>query len=321
MLRLSVLLGLAACHNGPSPDVVLDPPPSGQGFQLATQSFDVPAGMEKQICYFFTVPGTGTDPIWIHRTTAALNPGSHHLNVFRVNTVKNLDGNNGDVIDGGECWTSSNWADWPLVINNQQSNPGENVVDWTLPTDVAHRFTPGEKLMVQIHYVNATTQQTPGHGKGIINFWNYTGSSPIELGTVFATNQNIKVCPGDVNKSFYTTCRFAKAGPVTVIGANGHFHSRGVEFQINAVDSMNTTMGDPFYTSTTWNDPPFMRDLNVTIPQMGGFGWTCDYSMSASDCGDPTKSCCATFGGHVDTQEHCNAFVYYYPKSQDAACF
>jgi len=34
---------------------------------------------------------------------------------------------------------------------------------------------------------------------------------------------------------------------------------------------------------------------------------------------DPT--CCATFGPHVETQEHCNAFVYYYPKLDDATCF
>jgi hypothetical protein len=238
-----------------------------------------------------------------------------------VKTVVALNGNNGDVVEDGECWKSSNWADWPLVINNQESAIGKNVVDWQLPTDVAHRFTPGEKLMLQIHYVNASTQKTPGKGKGIVNFYKYAGTSPIELGTVFATNQNIKVCPGESEKSFYTTCRFAKAGPVTIVGANGHFHSRGIKFQMNVVDSMNATMGDMFYTSTTWDDPPFTRDLSLAVPAMGGIGWTCEYSMASSDCGDPMNSCCATFGGHVDTQEHCNAFVYYYPKSQDASCF
>src|SRR5207244_1545645 len=160
-------------------------------------------GQEVQRCYFFTVPGTGTDPLWVSRTIATQNPGSHHLNVFRVKTVVALDGQNGQIVDGGECWKSGNWADWPLVINSQESTEGKNTVDWTLPDGVASKFMPGEKLMLQTHYVNASTQKTPGHGKGIINFYKYQGTAtPMELGTVFATNQNIRICPGDTNKSF-----------------------------------------------------------------------------------------------------------------------
>ena len=43
--------------------------------------------------------------------------------------------------------------------------------------------------------------------------------------------------------------------------------------------------------------------------------------MDSRECADPADSCCATFGPHVETQEHCNAFVYYYPKLDDATCF
>ncbi len=31
--------------------------------------------------------------------------------------------------------------------------------------------------------------------------------------------------------------------------------------------------------------------------------------------------CCYTFGGVVDKNEHCNIFVYYYPKSENVGCF
>jgi hypothetical protein len=342
VLAFTVALAVTSCSSSPKTsngDVVLDPPPAGMGFQLGTPSFDVPAGTEVQKCYFFTVPGTGTAPIWISRTDATQNPGSHHFNVFRVKTVVNLNGNNGDLVDGGQCWISSNWADWPLVTNLQESSPGHNEVDWKLPDGVAYQFTPGEKLMLQIHYVNATTQQTPGKGKALVNFWNYTGSgTPMELGTVFATNQNIRICPGDMDVKFNTTCRFARTGPVTILGANGHFHSRGVEFDMNAVDANNNPMGSNFYTSMVWNDPPFNTALNVQVPQNGGVGWTCayNYEKPAAACADPTKNnctvsdgtctdasstCCISFGGHVEFQEHCNAFVYYYPKTDNASCF
>ncbi len=321
-MRLPVLacLALAGCP-APQPmdtDVHLDPPPSG--FQLATDSFDVAAGTETQRCYFFTVPGTGADPVWINRVVATQNPGSHHLNIFRVNTVKMLDGNPGDVVVDGECFKSGNWADWPLVTNLQNSTPSDNLNDWTLPAGVAHKFMPGEKLMLQIHYVNATTQKTPGHGKGIVNFYQVPAAQvTAELGTVFATDQNIRVCPGDSNKMFETSCRFAKQ-PVTVIGANGHFHSRGVKFEIAPYDSTNGAGAD-FYTSTTWDDPPFDQNLNVQIPLNGGVDWKCTYSMPSDACGNPMDSCCVTFGGHVETQEHCNAFIYYYPKIDNVSCF
>ena len=318
---LFACLALAGCP-GPS-DVQLAAPAAGQGFQLAAAAFEVPKGTEVQRCYFFRVPGSGTTPLWVSRLVTAQNPGSHHLNVFRVKTVLALDGEDGVVVDGGECWKSGNWADWPLVVNSQQSTSGKNVVDWQLPDGVAHRFTPGEKLMLQTHYVNAATQATPGRAKALVNFdfLPAGAAAPQELGTVFATDQNIKVCPGDTLRTYSATCRFARGRAVTVLAANGHFHSRGVKFTMTGVDAQNAPLGEPFYLSTDWADPVWTRDLGVTIPLNGGIGYSCSFTMAKGGCGDPANGCCATFGGHVETQEHCNAFVYYYPKVDDATCF
>jgi hypothetical protein len=321
-LALVALTAAFACHGG-AVDVQLAPPAASAGFQLGTGGWDVPKGTESQRCYFFRVPGSGGDPLWVNRIVAAQNPGSHHLNIFRVKTIVALDGEDGQLVDGGECWKSGNWADWPLVFNSQQSVEGKNVVDWSLPAGVAHRFTPGEKLMLQSHYVNAQTQSTPGRARALVNFDFAPPSStaPVELGTVFATDQNIRICPGDTDRSFAATCRFARGQPVTVLAANGHFHSRGVKFTMTAVDGSNNPLGDPFYLSTQWSDPVWIHDLSVAVPQGGGVGYSCTYTMSPDACADPTDSCCATFGPHVDTQEHCNAFVYYYPKQSDATCF
>ena len=314
MKRLALLALLAACAG--AHDVQLAPP--ADGFQLATDSFAVASGTEVQRCYFFRVQGgTGTDPVWVSHIVAAVNPGSHHMNVFRVRTVVALDGEDGAVVDGGECWKSGNWADWPLVMNSQE---GGDVVDWTLPPGVAQKFAPGEKLMLQSHFVNAATQKTPGRGKAIVNFERTRpAADPMELGTVFATDQNIRVCPGDSNVPFAQTCRFARQ-PVTVLAANGHFHSRGVKFEMFAADAQNQP-GAQFYESDTWDDPPFLRGLGVPIALNGGVFFRCTYSMPADACADPNDHCCATFGPHVETQEHCNAFVYYYPKLDDATCF
>jgi hypothetical protein len=102
-----------------------------------------------------------------------------------------------------------------LVINSQN----EGHVDFNLPDMVAHRFEPGERLMLQTHYVNASTQKTPGVGRIFVNFNRTPASVSAVLGTAFATNQSIRICPGET-KSFEATCSFAR-NHVTIFGANG----------------------------------------------------------------------------------------------------
>lgn len=325
---LAVVVGLVVVGTGcpgmmPTPPVdPLAPPASGQGFQLKTAPITVQAGLENQDCYFFRVPAA--EDVFVHRIVLRQRSGSHHLNVFRVGTQKDLRGEDGDVVKGGNdpknpCWVSSNWSDWPLVINSQSSDPGHETVDYTLPTGVAQKFLPGELLMVQSHYVNATTQVTPDSGEAWINF-EYTPKAQVssELGTFFATNQNLRICPGET-KFFEKVCRFAH--PATVVAANGHFHSRGTRFSMFAWDETNGK-GSQFYDNTSWSDPIMARDLSVSIPDKGGVLYRCEFTAPAGSCGNPSDGCCFTFGPTVEISEHCNAFIYYYPRlSGDSFCF
>jgi hypothetical protein len=288
-----------------------------QGWQFLVPAFSVPTGAEVQQCFLFKVPYD--QPVFVNHITMAQTTGTHHMNVFRVKTIQNLDGEDGARVVDGECWNPTNWSDWPLVINSQN----EGRVDVQLPDGVAHRFEPGEKLMLQTHYVNATTQTTPGIGKVFVNFDRIDASSvTAELGTAFATNQNIRICPGDVDRTFETTCRFAH-GPVTIFGANGHFHSRGRSFTMSVFNpDPDAAIPAPFYESTRWDEPVFVKSLDVAVPDQGGIHYTCEYTVGPNECGNPGDGCCFTFGGKVDSQEHCNAFVYYYPHHQtDTNCF
>jgi hypothetical protein len=328
---------LAACSGGSSEatDVTLDPPATKQaGFQLTIPKFDVPEGQELQNCYFFRVPYD--EDVFVNRIEVKQNDGTHHMNLFRVNTVKALGvgAEDGTIVEGGECWKSPNWSDWPLVVNSQESrsddvNPDDDVSDgyfeWKLPDGVAQKFEPGELLMLQSHYVNVSAgeQLTPIGGKVFVNMW-ITPKDQVtaELGTLFATNQNINICPGE-EKSFSATCRIAPEGEsVTIVAANSHFHSRGKRFSINTYDfSGDGSEGPMFYENTVWDDPLMARGMDVKVPAGGGVFYTCEYQVGADERGDPEKNGCFTFGGHVEYQEHCNIFVYYYPKTRDVGCF
>jgi hypothetical protein len=340
----------AGCGDNLTPEPfepwILEELDAERGVWIRTPEFAVPAGTELQDCYFFRVPDlAGGADLWIDRFALALNPGSHHMNLFRVRTVAGLDPEGGEPIDlggvagtvirGGECWISSHWADWPLVVNNQQSRPDDPVFTWDLPPDVAQRFTPGEWLMLQIHYVNASTQTTPWRGRGGVNLYRSLDDDTIELGTLFATQQSIRICRSNPEVTFTSGCGLPAGTSATVIAANGHFHSRGREFRIYRWDGITTDLPaepDLFYRSRSWAEPDMAIGLDVALPDGGGVRWACDFrwhepaeGCAAVDERDPQQAgdCCYTFGPIVETSEHCNVFLYYYPRlaPSDITCF
>ncbi|HEY0254357.1 MAG TPA: hypothetical protein VGC41_22675, partial [Kofleriaceae bacterium] len=311
-----------------------------QGFSLRVPPFDVAAGQEVQNCYFVKVPDINHGgPVTLNAFKSAGNPGSHHLSVFRVKTIVKLDPSAGVPVDLGHgdvsypatlveghadyatnpCWDTANWADWPLVFNSQDSSATNPYFEWKLPTNVAILLQPGEMLMVQSHYVNSTDQATPYGARVGINFLkDVVDPSPTELGTLFATQQHIRICKSNPDVSFSGTCHLPAGSTITA--ANGHFHKRGVEFDVFTWDGI-TTQPPPatkFYTSLDWNSPPMTTGLELPVSSGGGVFWTCSYHWTPpqySTCDeinakDPEKQndCCYTFGGNTDIGEHCNVF-------------
>jgi hypothetical protein len=336
----------------PTDPANLAAPPQGQGVHMTTGPFDVAAGTEVQDCFFFQVSALEqaaglptTQPIDVHRVQIVQKVGTHHMNLFRVRTIVNLGPDGGVEQTGtngtGQCFVSSNWADWPLVANMQ--NGGSQVEDWSYPDGVANELEPTEWLMLQTHYVNASTQTTPGGGEVAVNLWTIPADQvTAQIGTLFATDQNIRICQSNPTPTYTQGCQFNSPTPVTIIGANGHFHSRGTEFDMYVWDGTSVFTPPPaerFYQSLSWDDPPMLHSpgLAQTVPAMGGVFYSCAYKWEAppSSIGcaglnmlDQTKhmtpvaqqDCCYTFGPVVDENEHCNAFVYYYPKVDNVTC-
>jgi hypothetical protein len=299
-----------------------------RGVTFHVVPFEVPPGEEVQDCYFVAFPdlnGDGSD-VWIDRFKIGQRTGSHHMNVFRVKTIVNLPAEPGATVRGGECRISTNWADWPLVVNSQESSAEGAIVDWQLPPNVAQRFTPGEVLMIQTHYVNADLQPTPDGGEVRVNFYKSAVVEPIEMGTLFATQQSIRICKSRPAVAYDGTCAFPDGAQVHLAAMNGHFHSRGESFKIYVWDGVSTDTppdDDQCYQSDAWDDPPMAIDVDEVVPSGGGVWWTCSYEWEEPPLGcdyldsvDPEQQgdCCYTFGNNANNAEHCNVFVYYWPK-------
>jgi hypothetical protein len=319
-----------------------------EGVSFRIPAFEVPPGREEQSCYFVQVPDVsdGKD-MWVDHVKLAMNPGSHHMNVFRVRTIINMGPESGAPVKLGAydatvvvghddytqnpCWDSANWADWPLVTNTQVAEEGRPYTDWQLPDDVAFRLTPGEWLMLQTHYVNTTDQPTPLDGRVGINLYRSSNPDPQEMGTLFATQQNIRICRSNPDVTFSGTCRFP--GPVNVTAANGHFHKRGEEFRMytwNGTSVSHPLDDAQFYLSQAWDHPPMTTNIERPVGQGGGIWWDCQYQWREPlegcdlvDQKDPEKQgdCCYTFGGNTDVGEHCNVFLYYYPRADNTDIF
>jgi len=176
---------LAGCPEEPDPNPTpqspLPEPAQGEGFQFGTGPQVVAAGDEVQNCYFFKVSDLleqggldPTKPLNLHHVQIYQTAGSHHMNIFKVNTVGEgpdaLIPEEGPYLNKngqGACFKSPNWADWPLIANTQQ----EGTLDWEFPEGVANVLQPDDWIMLQSHYVNATTQDTPeGSGEVLVNF-------------------------------------------------------------------------------------------------------------------------------------------------------
>ena len=341
-------LVLIALAGGAVPTVSCDPPVEPPqdltavepltpdlGFSFHIPPFQVPGGTETQDCYFVSVPDINDgEDIWIDHFKIGQTPGSHHMNVFRVNSIVHLSGAPGDVVRGGECRISTNWSDWPLVANSQESGTDKPIVDWVLPEGVAQRFEPGELLMLQTHYVNGNIQQTPRGGEVRINFYKSPLSSPIEMGTLFATQQSIRICqaPGATQPTqvYSGSCSFPPGQEIHIAAANGHFHSRGTQFDILTWDGQridHPPAADLFYRSTDWNEPVMAIGLDAVVPAGGGVWWDCSYQWREPSAGcdvinerdsQQQGDCCYTFGNSAESAEHCNVFVYYWPKVESS---
>jgi hypothetical protein len=352
-VALSLSLGLAAGCSSPDTQVqptteTLQPPAKGEGFQFRTDVFSVGPGEEVQSCYFFKVGDLAranglpdNEPVNLHRIELVQRDGSHHMNLFRVRTILGLDPTKGTSVaknGQGECFRSSNWSDWPLVANTQLSGN----LDWTFPDGVANVIQPDEWLMLQTHYVNASTQKTPEGGEVAVNFHTIPKDQvKAEMGTLFATKQSIRICKSNPQPEFHGSCQFKSDVPVNIIGANGHFHSRGKSFKMWNWDgkSIDTPPDSArFYNSLAWDEPPMLKspDLNVNVASGGGVFYSCSYqwepptdanggcakldALDKAKNADATPDCCYTFGPEVEVNEHCNAFVYYWPKQDDVFC-
>jgi hypothetical protein len=276
-----------------SGNVVLDPPPAGQGVQIVFGPFTVPSDSEVQIDYYFKLPTN--IPIDVARIQIATNYGTHHMNLFRYNVPH--------VEDTEYSFNSSViWQDGDLMIEAQQ-----HYIDWSMPAGSSVHLDAQGQMALQVHYVNASTQTTPnGKGKVVINLWYATSPVTSYASMLFAQNTHVLILPHS-DTTFSKICTFSPAAkPFSIVAMTGHFHSRGKNFTVEKWDLNADTSLGVLYKNVTWNEPPFESyPTPISILSGQGVKYTATYENTTADT--------IFFGPHVETQEHCNLFLWFIP--------
>ncbi len=274
-------------------NVTLPVPPADSGIQIVFGPFAVPQGQEVQIDHWFKLKTTL--PFEVGRIQIATNLGTHHMNLFRTLTPH---------ADSNEYNFSSTaiWNESDLMIESQQ-----HYIDWSLPTGVSVHLNSAEQMCMQVHYVNASTQTTPNDsGKVVINIWKANGPATQPASMLFAQDTAVLIKPHS-DTSFSKFCRFAgTTKPLAIYAMTGHFHSRGKSFVVEKWDSVNNASLGEVYRSVAWSEPPFkVFDPPLTLNPGEMIKYTANYHNDS----DSTIK----FGPHVETQEHCNLFLWFTP--------
>jgi len=274
----------------PNADVTLAAPPAGKGIQVVIGPFDVPSGQEVQKNFYQKLPID--DDIYVTKIELKFNSGSHHLNVFKSDTI--------DHEDGVETtFGAIQFTDWDMVCASQKGD-----LVWSLPPGVAIKLNKHQQMDFQTHYVNAGTQATPnGRGKAVINFWTTDKANVTSVvGAVFSNNKTLDIKP----HTSATYCKVVKPfdHDVNLLFMTGHFHSRGKKFIVGHWDG--TKLTDTLYQNQAWDDPPI---LQYSTPLVVHAGDSLAYFTTYENRTDAEIK----FGPHVEIEEHANLFLFYYP--------
>ncbi len=267
---------------------------------LLASSGRVRPGDEKQLCHRLRFPrGREMD---VNRIVMKVKGGSHHVHLYRPY--------NGDpVYPPVNCPFAVDFSHWQLVAATQ--NP---YLDWQLPPGVAINFGAHQPLLVQTHFVNAGTLGTTGSAKAKITLYPMdSGAVTAHGGAIFGQDKTVKVPPGRHTQ----VSRCALTGPasdgrrVHVMAMTGHYHFRGVQFQVFRVKADGTT-GEILYDHSGYSDPTFEQYSDLVLEPGEGLEWWCTYQNDGPETFD--------FGANTQRNEHCNLFGFYYPTqtSQEA---
>jgi hypothetical protein len=272
----------------------LPAPPMGEGIQISTTAFDLPAGAEQFKCFHSQIPVDGSE-IDVRYYESKMAKGSHHFILYKD------DGNASPVgtMDNTGCLT--NFQGW--IYSSAQPH-----VDLAMPDGVAMVLAGNQRVQFDMHYINTSTE---------------TLHASVTLNVTFAKGTFTKAA----SLISYNTSIFIPAHGMQTVGGDctpgsgakffymlTHTHRRGQLATINRVLA-GGTQGEMLVKSTDWENPDQEKwpvSPYLTFQPGEKFHYSCQYMNDLNQV--------VTSGPSAQTNEMCMAITYYFPASAGGSC-
>ncbi|MEQ9322736.1 MAG: hypothetical protein RIF41_26455 [Polyangiaceae bacterium] len=276
--------------------------PSGGTYSVTMGPIDVQPGVENTQCVIMRLGNP--EPIKVGRIHNNLEL-SHHLIVYTSSETE-------EVLEPFDCSPFLDTLDptkgSPLMV----SQKAEDTLQ--LPDGVGFALEANQMLRLELHYINAST--APQSITATSEMTTLTeGEFQDEAGFLFVGNPDISIPPmssATLGPTFFAVP--ADYADVSFFAITGHTHQWGTDVRIDTADA-NGAVQDSVYAPTDfdWEQPPtVVHDPVFTLPQDGGFSFTCEWNNMSNQT--------VSFGESAN-QEMCFFWAYYYPNKGPKVCF
>jgi hypothetical protein len=301
---LAGLTGIACSAIEEEDDQGLAPPLPGEGLQYKMVS-ELGPGVETERCHFFVAPPEG---LYVHRQQVKFTPGSHHVLLFTTPYTeipkKDRFGNDVDTSGVFECGKSGPTAHWDVdgVAGGSQTAHGPPIIE-DLPADTAVFISGGRILLMNTHYLNASTKPLVTDAR--INLYTIPkDQAKREAGFVFFYNPFIRIDPMSTAEA-RGVCPVLE--DVYLVNAQSHMHKRGVDFVAHLVDAGGKAV-DTLYQGTEWEEVVMKRNQPHKLLAKGqGIDYKCGYD---------NKEMRTVTQGLGTEDEMCMFVGLYYPRNR-----
>jgi hypothetical protein len=248
------------------PPVQLDPPENG--FQIRSIGRFIDPGTDVEFCEVVTLPGTPEDTYYVDRLEVAMHQWSHHVIIDAVvpgsETEEGLE--DGQVVP---CVSAASAYGEDLVDVIGAQSP---YADLQLPEGIGRIYYGGQKVIIDYHYFNPTTEKIPaGHA---LNFHLVEESDVQHVADNFGFyNLNIFTMPGQTSK-YAASCTFDQDVMISLL--TRHTHRWGTDFHIWYKGGDKD--GDHIWTSNDWElETNYVYDEPILVRAGEGFRFQCEY--------------------------------------------
>jgi hypothetical protein len=259
------------------------------GFQIVTPEIVLAPGDERTFCYYTTAPIDAD--VGVKRWESQMTPGSHHLIVYFTDDSSIPDGTLTE-----QCGSAGAGPIWTYA----SQSPRQEAL---MPSGVGMRVAAGQKLFIQMHYLNAGTQELRAHVA--VNGHTYGADESYIPAAAYVTyDSRIQIAPHSQG-SAEGSC--AVPSDVEFFTLSTHAHHFSTRTEVRDGDTMVFQSDDWEHPGKIdWAAPSFYRFQN-------DLHYRCEYENNTDD---PVSE-----GDSARTDEMCMAVGYIFPSERPVFCY